>query len=130
MLKHWLTELEGSPGVRNRGLFDSERFKAFARGFSAPADSQEVSAPEQEQESALTSEQEVAFFASLGCRVVQRDEAYVLHADDEVVAVAVFCAADKPVGARSDRFDGQAPLAYALSVAKETGASWVGGTRP
>ena len=84
-----------------------------------------MSAPEQEQESALTSEQEVAFFASLGCRVVQRDEAYVLYADDEIVAAAVFCAADKPIGARSDRFEGQVPREYALSVAKETGASWV-----
>ena len=125
MLKHWLPELEGGPGVLNQRLFDSERLKAFARGFHAPADSQEVSALEQEQGSALTREQEVSFFASLGCRVVQRDEAYLLHADEDVAAAAVFCAADKPIGALSDRFEGQAPLAYALSAAKETRASWV-----
>ena len=125
VLKHWLPELEFNAGVLNRGLFDAERFKALARSFSSPADSQDVWVPEQEQESALTREQEAAFFTSLGCRVVQRGEAYVLHADDEIGAVAVFCEADKPIGARSDRFEGQAPLAYVLSAAKETGASWV-----
>lgn len=125
LLNHWLPELETNPGVLNQGLFDSERFKAFARDFGAPAGSTGVPAPNREQQSALDREQEAALFASLGCRVVERDEAYVLHADDEAVATAVFCAADKAFGAPSDRFAGQRPLEYALAAAKEAGTSWV-----
>ncbi len=124
VLKHWLPGLEDNPGVLNQGLFDSEKFKAFARDLSAPVANWSESAPLLEQQ-ASTREQEAAFFEGLGCHVVQRGEAYVLHADGEMATTAVFCEADRAIGARSDRFGGQTPLAYALSVAKETGTSWV-----
>ena len=116
VVMHWLPELDNSPGVLNTGLFDDQRFKAFARNFNVPEDCPDL--PK------LDSGRGFSFFEQLGCRVVQRDEAAILFADEEVVATAVYCEAGEAIGSNSERLRGQKPLIYALSVARETASSW------
>ena len=117
VLKNWLPGLDESPGVLNRRLFDDQRFKDFARNFNVPQNGPQLPT--------LIAGQESTIFEHLGHRVEQHEKAAMLHAGAEAVAAAVFLEPGEVIGLRSGRLGGQAPLLYALSVAKETGTPWV-----